>query len=164
MVLCGYWAATRMRLFAILPIRSSASERLMEYRFPTSSRFCRTVTGVFGWEGIRGACPLACRRFEKYDVGQEVFSLARGPDGSLWVGISGEGPGEGLQQLKDGAVKPFVTPTFNGSSFDIGTLMFDHDGNLWVGTKARGLLRIHGNAAGIRPYEWTVRRFRVRSF
>jgi len=83
---------------------------------------------------------------EKYNVGNEVFSLARGPDGSLWVGISGEGPGQGLQQLKDGAVKPFVTPTFNGSSFDIGTLMFDHDGNLWVGTKARGLLRIHGNA------------------
>jgi signal transduction histidine kinase len=72
--------------------------------------------------------------------------LARGPDGSLWVGISGEGPGKGLQQLKDGALKPFVTPTFNGSSFDIGTLMFDHDGNLWVGTKAKGLFRIHGNA------------------
>ena len=71
---------------------------------------------------------------EKYNVGNEIFSLARGPDGSLWVGISGEGPGKGLQQLKDGALKPFVTPTFNGSSFDIGTLMFDHDGNLWVGT------------------------------
>ena len=38
-----------------------------------------------------------------------------------------------------------MTPTFNGSSFDIGTLMFDHDGNLWVGTKAKGLFRIHGN-------------------
>src|SRR5208282_3272678 len=76
----------------------------------------------------------------------EVFSLARGPDGSLWVGTSGEGPSQGLKQLKDGAVKPFVTPTFNGSSFDIGTLMFDHDGNLWVGTKAKGLFRIHGNA------------------
>jgi signal transduction histidine kinase/ligand-binding sensor domain-containing protein len=83
---------------------------------------------------------------EKYNVGNEVFSLARGPDGSLWVGISGEGPGRGLQQLKDGAVKPFVTPTFNGSSFDIGTLMFDRDGNLWVGTVGKGLLRIHGNA------------------
>ncbi len=82
---------------------------------------------------------------EKYNVGNEVFSLARGPDGSLWVGISGEGPGKGLQQLKDADLRPFVTPTFNGSSFDIGTLMFDHDGNLWVGTKAKGLFRIHGN-------------------
>jgi ligand-binding sensor domain-containing protein len=53
---------------------------------------------------------------EKYDIGNEVFSLARGPDGSLWVGMSGEGPGKGLQELKDDALKPFVTPTFNGSS------------------------------------------------
>jgi signal transduction histidine kinase/ligand-binding sensor domain-containing protein len=83
---------------------------------------------------------------EKYNVGNEVFSLARGPDGSIWVGISGEGPREGLQQWKDGVLKPFVTPTFHGSSFDIGTLMFDHDGNLWVGTVGKGLLRIHGNA------------------
>ena len=83
---------------------------------------------------------------EKYNAGNEVFSLARGPDGSIWVGLSGEGPGKGLQQLKDGALKPFVTPTFNGSRFDIGTLMFDHNGNLWVGTKAKGLFRIHGNA------------------
>jgi signal transduction histidine kinase/ligand-binding sensor domain-containing protein len=82
---------------------------------------------------------------EKYSAGNEIFSLARGPDGSLWVGMSEEGPGGGLQQLKDGAVKPFVTATFNGSSFDIGTLMFDRDGNLWVGTVGKGLLRIHGN-------------------
>ena len=83
---------------------------------------------------------------EKYNVGNEVFSLARGPDGTLWVGMSGEGPGGGLQQLREGAVKPFVTPTFNGTNFDIGTLMFDHDGNLWVGTIGKGLLRIRGNA------------------
>jgi signal transduction histidine kinase/ligand-binding sensor domain-containing protein len=83
---------------------------------------------------------------EMYKVGGEVQSLALGPDGSLWVGVSGEGPGLGLQQLKNGAVKPFLTPTFNGSSFDIGTLMFDRDGNLWVGTVGKGLLRIHGNA------------------
>jgi len=83
---------------------------------------------------------------EMYKVGNEVQSLALGPDGSLWLGMSGEGPGRGLQQLKDGALKPFLTPTFNGSNFDIGTLMFDRDGNLWVGTVGKGLLRIHGNA------------------
>jgi len=82
---------------------------------------------------------------DKYKVGGEVFSLARGSDGTLWVGLSAEGPGQGLQQLKDGAVKPFVTPPFNGSGFDIGALMFDHDGNLWVGTKAKGIFRVHGN-------------------
>lgn len=83
---------------------------------------------------------------ETYKVGSEVFSLARGPDGALWVGTSGEGPGKGLQQLKDGDLKSVVVPPFNGSGFDIGTLMFDHDGNLWVGTKAKGLFRVHGNA------------------
>ncbi|PWU03124.1 MAG: hypothetical protein C5B51_19540, partial [Terriglobia bacterium] len=79
---------------------------------------------------------------DQYKVGGEVFSLARGSDGTLWVGLSAEGPGQGLQQLKDGAVKPFVTPPFNGSGFDIGALMFDHDGNLWVGTKAKGIFRV----------------------
>ena len=83
---------------------------------------------------------------ETYKVGNEIFSMARGPDGSLWLGLSAEGPGQGLQQLKDGDLKPFVTPPFNGSGFDIGALMFDHDGNLWVGTKAKGLFRVHGNA------------------
>jgi signal transduction histidine kinase/streptogramin lyase len=48
--------------------------------------------------------------------------------------------------LKGGDLKSVVAPPFNGSGFDIGTLMFDHDGNLWVGTKAKGLFRIHGNA------------------
>ena len=42
-------------------------------------------------------------------------------------------------------MKPFVTPTFDGSSLDFGTLMFDRDGNLWVGTVGNGLFRIHGN-------------------
>ena len=83
---------------------------------------------------------------EIYNVANEIQSLALGPDGSLWVGASGEGPGGGLQQLKDGTVKPFLISMFNGSSFDIGTLMFDRDGNLWVGTVGKGLLRIRGNA------------------
>ena len=56
-----------------------------------------------------------------------------------------EGEGLGLAQLKDGAVKPFVTPTFDGSRLSVTSLMFDRDGNLWVGTDAKGLFRIHGN-------------------
>ncbi len=83
---------------------------------------------------------------ETYKVGGEVFSMARGPDGSLWLGLSADRPGQGLQRLRDGTVKPFAIPPFNGSNFDIGALMFDHDGNLWVGTKAKGIFRVHGNA------------------
>ena len=80
-------------------------------------------------------------RSETYRT-EGIQSLARGPDGSLWLGISA---GHGLEQFKDGAAKPFVTPTFDGSRLDFGTLMFDRDGNLWVGTVGQGLFRIHGN-------------------
>ena len=80
-----------------------------------------------------------------YPVKAEIMGLARAPDGTLWVGI-GEGMGLGLAQLKNGAVKPFVTPTFDGSKLSVTSLMFDHDGNLWVGTDATGLFRIHGDS------------------
>ena len=80
---------------------------------------------------------------EMYKAGGEVQSLALSSDGSLWVGLSGKG----LRQLKNGNLKPFLIPSLkNGSSFDVGTLMFDREGNLWVGTVGEGLLRIHGNA------------------
>ena len=82
---------------------------------------------------------------EVYPVKTEIMGLARAPDGTLWVGI-GEGMGLGLAQLKNGAVKPFVTPTFDGSKLSVTSLMFDHDGNLWVGTDATGLFRIHGDS------------------
>ncbi|MBV9085092.1 MAG: hypothetical protein JOZ62_20640, partial [Acidobacteriaceae bacterium] len=78
-------------------------------------------------------------------VGTGVQALTRDPDGSLWVGMLGEGTHGGLQRFRDGALKPFVTPAFNGSSFTIGATMFDHDGNLWVGTVGKGLFRIRGN-------------------
>ena len=83
---------------------------------------------------------------ELYPVKAGIMGLARAPDGTLWVGLQEEGPGRGLAQLKDGAVKPFVTPTFDGSKLSVTSLMFDHSGNLWVGTDAQGLFRIYGNA------------------
>lgn len=83
---------------------------------------------------------------EQYQVNALITSLARAPDGTLWVGMLGEGPGMGLQQLKQGAFKSFVTSTFDGSKFSVTSLMVDHDGNLWVATDAQGLFRIHGDA------------------
>jgi signal transduction histidine kinase/ligand-binding sensor domain-containing protein len=83
-------------------------------------------------------------RSEMYKLGKyDIFSLARGQEGSLWVGILAEGLG--LERLKDGVVKPFVTPTFDGNKLSVTSTLFDHDGNLWVGTDAKGLFRIHGN-------------------
>ncbi len=42
-------------------------------------------------------------------------------------------------------MKPFVTPTFDGSKLSVTSLMFDRGGNLWVGTDAKGLFHIYGN-------------------
>jgi len=80
---------------------------------------------------------------ETYNVGKhDLASLACGPDGTLWLGTD---EGLGLARFKDGAVKPFVTPTFDGSRLAVTSMMFDRDGNLWVGTDAKGLFRIYGN-------------------
>ena len=134
---------------------SSVSGRLMEYRFPTSNRCCRTGRVVFGWEHSRGLFTgIAGVARRCTTEREEVLSLARGPDGSLWLGISGK-VREGLEQFKDGTAKPFVTPTFDGSSLDIGTLMFDRDGNLWVGTVGKGTFSYPWKCGGaLRPYEW----------
>ena len=78
-------------------------------------------------------------------IGIGIQSVARGSDGTVWVGILGEGPG-GLRQLKNGAMKAFVTPTFDGTKIAVTSMLFDRDGNLWVGTDAKGLFRIHGDA------------------
>ena len=83
----------------------------------------------------------------KSNVGQHgVASLALDPDGNVWVGVLAEGPGLGLGQLKDGVVKPFVTPTFDGSKVEVFAMTFDRDGNLWVASRGKGLYRIHGVA------------------
>lgn len=82
---------------------------------------------------------------EVYPVKGGVEALSRTSDGTLWVGGGQQSSGGGLQQLKDGAVKPFVTRTFDGSKLDVASLMIDHDGNLWVGTETQGLFRIHGS-------------------
>ena len=56
-----------------------------------------------------------------------------------------EGPGLGLGRLIEGIAKPFVTPTFDGSKVVVNAMVFDRDGNLWVGTVGKGLFRIRGN-------------------
>ena len=73
------------------------------------------------------------------------MSLALDPDGTLWVGMLAEGPGQGLGQLEEGVFKPFVTPTFDGSKVAVFAMTFDRDGNLWVASRGNGLFRIHGD-------------------
>jgi signal transduction histidine kinase/ligand-binding sensor domain-containing protein len=82
----------------------------------------------------------------KADMGAPgVMSLARGPDGSVWVGVFSAGQGRGLARLVEGTVRSFVTPTFDGSKVTVFSLRFDRDGNLWVGTANDGVFRVHGN-------------------
>src|ERR1700688_2367959 len=74
-----------------------------------------------------------------------VLALASRPDGSVWVGSVHAGKGGGLQQLAQGAWKPFVTPEFDGSTLKVTVLLLDRDRSLWVGTLNEGIYRIQGN-------------------
>src|SRR5882762_2128116 len=74
-----------------------------------------------------------------------VLAPASRPDGSLWVGLVHAGKGGGLQQLAQGAWKPFVTPEFDGSTLKVTALLLDRDSSLWVGTLNQGIYRIQGN-------------------
>ena len=82
---------------------------------------------------------------ETYPTRGQVVSLRPHAAGSLWVGMLGEGKGQGLAQWKNESVKPFVTSAFNGSKVAITRLISDRQENLWVGTEANGVFRIHGN-------------------
>jgi signal transduction histidine kinase len=100
-------------------------------------------TAVVHWHnGVSETYPIEPL---KSNVGQPgIAGLARGPDGSLWVGILPSGPGRGLGRLLNGAFQPFVTPSFDGSKLAVHSMTFDGDGNLWVGTYGMGIFRVHG--------------------
>ncbi len=99
-------------------------------------------TALVHWrDGASESYPIGALRT---NVGQHgVVSLALGPDGTVWVGILAEGPGLGLGQLKEGVVKPYVTPAFDGSKVEVNAMTFDRDGSLWVAARGKGLYRIH---------------------
>ncbi len=77
--------------------------------------------------------------------GPGILALARGPDGSIWVGMPAEASGRGLARLEKGAIKSLITSSFDGSKTGVFSLRFDHDGNLWVGTASKGVFRVHGS-------------------
>jgi ligand-binding sensor domain-containing protein len=71
-------------------------------------------TALLHWrDGVSQVYPIPALKSNAGNNG--ISSLARGPDGTLWVGILSEGAGLGLGQIKDGVFRPFVTPTFDGS-------------------------------------------------
>jgi signal transduction histidine kinase/ligand-binding sensor domain-containing protein len=94
--------------------------------------------------GVSEMYPIAGLRSNAGAPG--IISLARGPDGSVWVGIISKGQGQGLARFDHGSVRSFVTQTFDGSKFGVFALHFDRGGNLWVGSDNDGIFRVHGNA------------------
>jgi PAS domain S-box-containing protein len=76
-----------------------------------------------------------------------VLALAGRPDGSLWVGLVESGKGGGLQQLAQGAWKPFVTPELDGGKLEVTALLLDRESALWIGTLNEGIYRLQGNKA-----------------
>ena len=101
-------------------------------------------TTLVHWRsGLSQLYPIRGLNSNAGDVGINAF--ARGTDGSLWVGIAAAGPGLGLGQFKDGAYRPFVTPSFDGSKVPVYDMLMDRDGNLWVASIGKGLFRIRGN-------------------
>jgi PAS domain S-box-containing protein len=81
------------------------------------------------------------------NVGQiGIHALLAESDGSLLVGIVGEGPGLGLERFRNGALTPVVLPNFDGSKVTIEAMIEDSDRNLWIATYGNGIYRIHGQA------------------
>jgi len=101
-------------------------------------------TALVHWhDGVSETYPIEAL---KSNIGHPgIAGLARGPDGSLWVGILAAGPGRGLGRLINGVFQPFVTPSFDGSKLTVHSTTFDGDGNLWVGTYGLGIFRIRGS-------------------
>ena len=82
---------------------------------------------------------------EVYASKGQIVSVVPERDGSLWVGILGDGPGRGLAKWKHGAIEPFVTPSFDGSKIAVTRMILDRHGKLWVGTESKGVFRVDGN-------------------
>src|SRR6266851_4647644 len=84
--------------------------------------------------------PMGLKSYQGLDG---VEGLAANPDGSLWVGMIFAGRGLGLQQLVQGAWKPFATPELDGSTLEVQALFLDRENALWIGTLKHGIYRIH---------------------
>ena len=101
-------------------------------------------TALVHWRaGVSQIYPIEGLKSNAGDIG--INKLARGTDGSLWVGIAAAGPGLGLGKLSDGVFRPFVTPDFDGSKVSVYDMIVDRDGSLWVASLGKGIFRIRGD-------------------
>ena len=79
---------------------------------------------------------IALSAAQKQFFGQDIVSLAVGPEGDLWAATSKE-----LLKLD---VEGNATAQFSARIHDSETLYFDREGRLWIGTRAHGLWSFAG--------------------
>ena len=65
---------------------------------------------------------------EVYPSKGQIVSLVPDSDGSLWVGMITGGSGGGLAKWKDGTIRPFVSPGFDGSRAAVTRMISDRQG------------------------------------
>ena len=94
---------------------------------------------------------LPAKYFEqalKHQEGLEgVTAIAISRDGSIFAGFADTGPEEGLQQFDGKAWHGFRVNGMDGSTLAVTTLLVDRDDSLWIGTRSRGLYRVHDGHA-----------------
>jgi signal transduction histidine kinase/ligand-binding sensor domain-containing protein len=74
-----------------------------------------------------------------------IRALAAVSDGSVWAGTS-PGKGAGLLRYVGGKWSSYVTPQVDGSKISVSALLAGHEGALWIGTTAQGLLRLRNDS------------------
>ena len=99
--------------------------------------------GVTRWQpgsfSVHDVSPL--RKLEGVD-GVEAVAVAA--DGSIVAGMAMPGRGLGLQQLVQGAWKPFEKAGLDGTKLTVATLFVDRQNALWIGTLQQGIYRVYG--------------------
>ena len=68
-----------------------------------------------------------------------VAAFAKGPNGSMLIGMGQSGQNMGLQEFKAASWSSFAEDGLDGSSLQINNLLGDRSGSLWIGTVSQGL-------------------------
>ena len=74
-----------------------------------------------------------------------VGALAMASNSAVWVGMTQSGPGLGLQQIEQGALRPVAVSGFDGANVAVSTLFVDREKYLWIGTQDDGIYRLADN-------------------
>ena len=106
------------------------------YEDRAGNLWAAAATGLWRWK------PGPPKRYPiPYLVGTSR-SLLEGNDGALLIGSH-----DGIKQLVNGRMKKYSVP--GRRAFVLERLLLDHDGGLWIGTNAQGLVHVHQGRADV---------------